>query len=302
MQTINNIFDAYRRVPRYQPRDWSETESDIPEEPETPETGPDDIPKDEEVKDATTETDDTYKPSLIGKESSMTDYLPSWVDQEDNEEVVPPEESQEVLNSIQEYISDANVRYQITPTGNVVVADKMVFKGGPHIPIQEDLYYQGDPLKINKPTFNDLGYRNALLDSQLVRESWLIPNLISDADAMGIAQFRNPTWETVKRNNWVTGENPSPFNPTHAIEAQQNYMEYLYNLPYVANAPDSSERVARTLAAYNWGHDALRKTIDAYGSEWRDHLPKETKKYIEFILDRTNKSILTGEYTPYYIR
>lgn len=41
---------------------------------------------------------------------------------------------------------------------------------------------------------------------------------------------------------------------------------------------------AKALAAYNWGLGHLAKLMAAHPSDWRDHLPAETKGYLTKIL------------------
>ena len=49
--------------------------------------------------------------------------------------------------------------------------------------------------------------------------------------------------------------------------------------------------VEKTLASYNMGPAALDNAIKLYGDEWRQHIPDETKKYINFD-DKSNSSKL----------
>jgi hypothetical protein len=42
----------------------------------------------------------------------------------------------------------------------------------------------------------------------------------------------------------------------------------------------------KALAAYNWGPGNLKKDIDRFGADWKNHLPRETAKYIADITGR----------------
>lgn len=39
----------------------------------------------------------------------------------------------------------------------------------------------------------------------------------------------------------------------------------------------------KALAAYNSGHQTVKKAIEKYGVDWKNHIPKESKDYIQKI-------------------
>lgn len=47
----------------------------------------------------------------------------------------------------------------------------------------------------------------------------------------------------------------------------------------------------KAIAAYNWGEGNLKKDIAKYGSKWEEHLPKETKNYINKVLANSNQTV-----------
>ena len=48
---------------------------------------------------------------------------------------------------------------------------------------------------------------------------------------------------------------------------------------------DEDERLRRTMAAYNWGTGNLNKAMNKYGDAWLEHVPTETRNYVNFIVD-----------------
>ena len=161
--------------------------------------------------------------------------------------------------------------------------------------------YTGNEMKIGNQAYEDEAFRNALLDAQIYAESFGIPNIVSHSGAQGLAQFMPITWKTAQQFGWVDW-GADPTDPAQALKAQRKYMDYLYNKPYVASAPDRIERLRRTVAAYNMGHGNLYKRLRDYGSDWENHIPDETKQYLEKIFNYLNEKTQTGNYTPVYIR
>jgi hypothetical protein len=84
------------------------------------------------------------------------------------------------------------------------------------------------------------------------------------------------------------------------MEVRNWYMNDLYNRPWnTKNNPSDSVRMAKALAAYNWGPTRLVTTlnkakadgVDIYNSwDWLSYLPQEPFEYQDFILRNNNNS------------
>lgn len=121
-----------------------------------------------------------------------------------------------------------------------------------------------------------------LLKAQIKVESDFNPDAANPrSGATGLAQFMPRTWE-----EWQDGTPGiqeiidrlkllDPRDPEDAIKAQAAYMGWLIKV-----AGDGE----KALAAYDWGIGNLRKSIAEHGDAWREHLPDETKNYIEKIM------------------
>jgi len=302
---LTGIIKLYERgIPRYKRKfndDGTVIGSTEPEEQEVTEEVTEEVTT-EETEPITTPTEETteveespWNPEEPKSAGNINDPVTRW----GSSEKAPDIKTEPIIGA--EYTTPANVRYQINKDGTVTVGDRFNYPGG-ELYSDEEARYTGEALPIKAKFFSDPGYMNAILDAQLVRESWLIPNLISSAGAKGIAQFMDPTWNDAIKNGWVP-EGASPFNPKHAIPAQRELMKSLYNdYSFISNAPTEEERIKRTLAAYNWGSGNVQDAVLSYGADWEQHIPEETEKYLKEIFKRVNDSTQTGEYTPYYIR
>jgi soluble lytic murein transglycosylase-like protein len=186
----------------------------------------------------------------------------------------------------------------MTPYG-VQIGDR-VYEAGQWID-DSDVRYVGNAMKIQKPYFSDDAFFNAVLDSQINKESLGVQNIVSHAGAKGLAQFMDGTWADMVRRG-VVSEEDSPFDPRASLKAQKAYMQWIYDRPYIANARTAEERLNRTLAAYNTGVGTVRNLIRKHGKRWTDYLPKETKDYLRSITDDLQQRTLSGEYTPVYNR
>jgi hypothetical protein len=138
-------------------------------------------------------------------------------------------------------------------------------------------------------------FPEALLLKQAYKESTFNPAAKSNIKnpAQGFAQFRPITVKELQRLGFADNTF-DPFDYTQSIGAQRDYMNYLYTRPWV-DKPDQSEevRLAKTLAAYNWGPDVFKDFltnkkaagVDIYNSlDWVNQLPGETGDYINKIL------------------
>jgi len=136
------------------------------------------------------------------------------------------------------------------------------------------------------------GLTNELLQRQAYKESTFNPAAVSPAGYKGLTQIGEGVLEDY--SNKKGGKKLDPFNPKDAVELQKFAMDDLYNASFI-NKPEQSDsvRIAKTLAAYNWGRGNLanylneekNKGVDIYGSyDWLNNLPKETSDYVNKIL------------------
>jgi hypothetical protein len=136
------------------------------------------------------------------------------------------------------------------------------------------------------------GLTNELLQRQAYKESTFNPSAVSPAGYKGLTQIGEGVLQDY--SNKKGGKKLDPFNPEDAVELQKFAMNDLYNASFI-NKPDQSDsvRIAKTLAAYNWGRGNLanylneqkNKGVDIYDSyDWLNNLPKETSDYINKIL------------------
>jgi hypothetical protein len=115
-------------------------------------------------------------------------------------------------------------------------------------------------------------------------ETRIIRNSISGA--VGIAQFLPSTWNGLKAKKLLP-EDFSIENEYHQRIAHRIYMNQLLGLSYKIEG----ERLELALASYNAGYGRITKIIGKYGSDWKNHIPNQTKRYLKLILgnEKTNK-------------
>ena len=141
----------------------------------------------------------------------------------------------------------------------------------------------------NKP----FEFNKDLLLKQTFAESSFKPGAKSNVGAQGLTQFMPDTITEIKRLNLV-GSDFDIHDPVQAVQAHKLYMDHLYNKDWVNKENQSEEvRLAKTLAAYNRGPNAVRRILtkekrkgkDIYNSlDWLDALPNQTRDYINMIL------------------
>lgn len=142
------------------------------------------------------------------------------------------------------------------------------------------------------------GLTDELLKRQAYKESTFNPAAVSPAGYKGLTQIGEEVISDYSKKKG--GKKLDPFNPKDAVELQKFAMDDLYNASFInkPNQPDSV-RIAKTLAAYNWGRGNLfnylneqkQKGVDIYGSyDWLNDLPKETSDYVNKILLQEDQS------------
>jgi hypothetical protein len=142
------------------------------------------------------------------------------------------------------------------------------------------------------------GLTDELLKRQAYKESTFNPSAVSPAGYKGLTQIGEEVLTDYSKKKG--GKKLDPFNPQDAVELQKFAMDDLYNASFI-NKPDQpdSVRLAKTLAAYNWGRGNLfnylneqkQKGVDIYNSyDWLKDLPKETSDYVNKILLQEDES------------
>lgn len=90
-------------------------------------------------------------------------------------------------------------------------------------------------------------------------------NSVSPAGARGVYQFMPGT----AKDYGLT-------DPTDEAASRGAAKRYLRDLIREFGGDQN-----KAVAAYNWGPGNVQKDIDTYGSDWRNHLPAETSKYLQ---------------------
>ena len=133
---------------------------------------------------------------------------------------------------------------------------------------------------------------------QAMKESSLDPKKVSKKGAQGLTQVMPAT---LKDYISATGDKDvDVFNWKDSMKIQDWYMNNLYNRPWINKQNQTEQvRLAKTLAAYNWGptkfNEYLNKKksqgVNIYDNDmsWINDLPKETKEYVNTILFRNNE-------------
>tara|TARA_R110002020_G_scaffold29814_1_gene94168 strand:- start:29705 stop:34690 length:4986 start_codon:yes stop_codon:yes gene_type:complete len=133
---------------------------------------------------------------------------------------------------------------------------------------------------------------------QSMAESSLRDDVVSEAGAAGLTQIMPATLKDYIK---ATGhKDVDIYDWVDAIKVQNWLMNDLYNADWI-DKPDQSDKVrmAKTLAAYNWGRTAFNEFInkkkndgiDIYSDDmtWLQDLPPETREYLDKILFDTHE-------------
>lgn len=128
---------------------------------------------------------------------------------------------------------------------------------------------------IHKEAFTQLegqqGLPSGLLDAVGRTESGGNPNAVSKAGALGAFQFTQGAWQQY-------GKGGNPFDIDQSAGASARYYHDLLT--------EFHGDVAKAAAAYNWGPANVEKDVAKYGSQWREHLPDETRDYVGKVTSR----------------
>ncbi len=111
-------------------------------------------------------------------------------------------------------------------------------------------------------TYQDGGtISNDLLLRQAYAESSFNPNAVSKAGYKGLTQIGNAVIKDYKKRTGV--KKVDPFNIQDVYDVQNSTMNELYNSSFI-NKPNQSEevRLAKTLAAYNYGRGKVSKLLN----------------------------------------
>ena len=110
--------------------------------------------------------------------------------------------------------------------------------------------------------------------AQIGAESDWDPQAVNpESGAMGLAQFMPATW-----TEW--GQGLDPFEPAASLDAGARYMAWI---PGWLESQDVPGTWPLTLASYNWGIGNVRDTYRAHGAAWLEHVPAETRHYVQAI-------------------
>lgn len=105
-----------------------------------------------------------------------------------------------------------------------------------------------------------------------------------------------PNTETELKRLKLVNDNFDPLDPSQARNAQEAYMNYLTERPYLAKGSPEVQ-LAKVLYAYNRGPNAakrnltqLKNSYDIYNSlDWLEGINSESRSYINKILGKDEK-------------
>ena len=198
----------------------------------------------------------------------------------------------------------------ISDTGDV----QMMYPG-------EDYEFDGESVTEYPVAQNGVGIPKDIYGKQLYKESRFNPKAISpkgEDAGRGIAQISKSIYNDFLKATKYKPEQIDLMNPAHAIAVQKWAMNDLYNSEFINKPNQSNEvRLAKTLAAYNYGRGKLSKALvaakekgmDIYNSlDWLKVVPEETSDYVNKILlkkdDKFEKeyseAIKKSPYTKYF--
>ncbi len=132
-------------------------------------------------------------------------------------------------------------------------------------------------------------------------ESGLNSEAISPKGAKGLTQIMPSALQDYLKSTGKKIEDVNLFDIKHSVDIQIKTMQSLYNSTFIEKENQSEiVRLAKTLAAYNWGRGNMANFLkklkdqgeDIYNSlTWVEKLPEEPKNYINKILLKKDKAI-----------
>lgn len=104
-------------------------------------------------------------------------------------------------------------------------------------------------------------------------------NAVSSAGAVGPYQFMR-----------ATADQYGVANRKDFFQSVRGASDYLSDL-----LKEFHGDLAKAAAGYNWGGPNVEKDVAQYGDKWREHLPDETKNYVDRVLRRTEHTQMTQQ-------
>lgn len=153
------------------------------------------------------------------------------------------------------------------------------------------IYMNEEPAGQVVSTFDPVTLRNR----QMYAESAGNPRAKSHAGAQGLFQIMP---DTLKWYQEQTKDYGDVYDPIYNERVRNWYMDWINARPLLQREDiNEIEKQRIAIASYNRGYNAVKNIYNKYGDDWLNHLPKETRDYVNFIVDkvdsegcRTNKA------------
>lgn len=160
---------------------------------------------------------------------------------------------------------------------------------------------EGQELIISEPvSLKEMALRQAFMESNFN------PNASNSLGATGLYQIRSAAMNDFNKATGRALTLDSLLVPEKNVDVYNWYMDNLMNASWNQHEQDDKVKQAKALAAYNWGRGNLYKYLervklnggDIYNSlDWVEGLPKETRNYINFILNGDSVNIYKNKAT-----
>lgn len=157
--------------------------------------------------------------------------------------------------------------------------------------VQAPMYMNEQPIQQVVNALNPVTLRNR----QMYAESTGNPRAKSHAGAQGLFQIMP---DTLKWYQGKTNDYGDVNDPVYNERVRDWLMNWIFDRPILKRDDiDDMEKQRLAYAAYNGGYGTVSKAYNKYGSDWINHVPKESRDYALFIVDgmdtgggRTNKA------------